>query len=81
MDALELAAPVSAGPASRRVRDHRWRMFGAGDAVSVAGEGAYEIIHISQAKAWLSGLVDGTQRLVDATRLELLNPAKTPRRS
>jgi hypothetical protein len=76
MDASE---PAAAPAPARPVRDFRWRLFGAGDAVSVAGEGVYEIIHISQAKAWLSGLADGTQRLVDAARLELLQPGKAIR--
>jgi len=76
MDASEHSA---ASPSARPVRDFRWRIFGAGDAVSVSGEGVYEIIHISQAKAWLSALADGSQRLVDAARLELLHPAKAIR--
>ena len=77
--AMDASEPSAASPSARPVRDFRWRILGAGDAVSVSGEGVYEIIHISQAKAWLSGLEDGTQRLVDAARLELLQPAKAIR--
>lgn len=76
MDAFAPAAPF----VSRAAREGRWRLLGAGDAVSIGGEGVYEIIHVSQAKAWLSGLVDGSQRLVDASRLELLTAAEGARR-
>lgn len=57
-----------------------WRLLVAGDAVTIDGAGptAYEVIHVSHGSAWLSGLADGAQRLVDAATLHLLSAGRAP---
>lgn len=48
------------------------QLLAAGDEVSIAGLGAYAVIHVSQGRAWLAGLADGSNRLVETARLCLL---------
>lgn len=57
----------------RPADDQSWRLLAAGDEVSIAGLGAYAIVHLSQGRAWLAGLADGSNRLVETTRLRLLH--------
>ncbi|MDE2618813.1 MAG: hypothetical protein KGL54_01500 [Sphingomonadales bacterium] len=63
--------PAAAPP--RPGDDQAWRLLAAGDEVSIAGLGAYAIIHLSQGRAWLAGLADGSNRLVETARLRLLH--------
>lgn len=77
---LPSAAPLTASPRPqpagrppRPVDDQSWRLLAAGDEVSIAGLGAYAIVHLSQGRAWLAGLADGSNRLVETTRLRLLH--------
>lgn len=57
-----------------------WHLLAPGDEVSIAGEGAYELVHVDQAKAWLTSLGDGSHYLVSAASLRLCQagPAAVP---
>jgi len=53
-----------------------WRLLTPGDEVSIAGDGAYELVHVDSAKAWLTSLADGSHLLVSAACLRLRHPAR-----
>ncbi|MBC2660125.1 hypothetical protein H7F50_00040 [Novosphingobium flavum] len=66
----------SAAAASARAREQAWRLLAPGDRVTIVGRGAYRIVHLSEARAWVTSLEDGANRLVAAPLLRLLaNPA------
>ncbi len=62
-----------AGGRPRPAVDQAGQLLAAGDEVSIAGLGAYSVIHVSQGRAWLAGLADGSNRLVETARLRLLH--------
>ena len=53
-------------------------LLAPGDEVSIGGSGAYEIVYLSEGRAWLSGLDDGAQRLADSASLCLRHAAAAP---
>ena len=67
---------AAAAAASARAREQAWRLLAPGDRVTIVGRGAYRIVHLSDARAWVTSLEDGANRLVAAPLLRLLaNPA------
>lgn len=70
------AAPYSTAgrPATRPApaTDSSWQLLAVGDEVSVAGAGAYQLVHLSGGSAWVEGVADRSQRLVAATSLRLI---------
>lgn len=84
---LPAFAGAPAAPAARHgsapvpATDGSWRLLAAGDEVSVAGAGAYQLVHLSAGSAWVEGLVDHSPRLVAAATLRLLRPSAGLRHS
>lgn len=58
-------------PSAARAREQAWRLLVPGDLVSIAGRGSYRIVHLSEARAWVTSLDDGANRLVAAPLLRL----------
>lgn len=68
---MATARPLSCAP-SRGSKEH-WQLFNVGDIVA-AGDGYYEIIHVSRAVAWVSAVGRSEQKLVEAGALTLVKP-------
>lgn len=64
-------APSLRSPAALPADHAAWHLFAPGDEVSILGTGAYEIVHLSHGRAWLSAVATGTQRLADISALRL----------
>jgi hypothetical protein len=72
--------PATSTPAARSRGDRTWQLLSAGDEVSIAGQGRYEVIHLSQGSAWLEGCADGAQCLVSADALQLVRAGHSVQR-
>ena len=65
-------APVRPHAAFQRTSaSPAWQLLAPGDEVSIAGQGAYVIVHLSHGRAWLSGRQDDSQLLAEVSNLQL----------
>jgi hypothetical protein len=75
------ALPVPFRQPERRAGNAAWCLLTAGDEVSIAGSGSYQVIHLSGASAWIAGSADGSHQLVEAAELCLIRPCPSSARA